>query len=300
VDAICHVGPENLQNGIGRDGEIRTRDPLHPMQVRYQAAPRPDWAEMLTPLRRLATLCIAMNGQMPTFEGSDARAFLSKNATKTSRKSRASALGCRSLHSKVSTRPTVSTKSPLARLTATQISTLRPGATKRDISDSAVPGLVLRIGVSGSKYWLLRFKLKGKTGRISLGAFPKVSLAQARAPAFENRQLLEKGIDPRRAKRAHRRQLADLALTQVRHVCRDAPQISPPQPYESLPPPAPEDKHSVEFLAYEYIEHYVRPNRESPSYAIRILRKDVLPEWKGPRRAGHRGPRSGRVTRQNS
>jgi hypothetical protein len=34
------------QNGpvmIGRDGEIRTRDPLHPMQVRYQAAPRPDF-----------------------------------------------------------------------------------------------------------------------------------------------------------------------------------------------------------------------------------------------------------------
>ena len=26
----------------GRDGEIRTRDPLHPMQVRYQAALRPD------------------------------------------------------------------------------------------------------------------------------------------------------------------------------------------------------------------------------------------------------------------
>ena len=27
---------------IGRDGEIRTRDPLHPMQVRYQTALRPD------------------------------------------------------------------------------------------------------------------------------------------------------------------------------------------------------------------------------------------------------------------
>ena len=26
----------------GRDGVIRTLDPLHPMQVRYQAAPRPD------------------------------------------------------------------------------------------------------------------------------------------------------------------------------------------------------------------------------------------------------------------
>jgi hypothetical protein len=32
---------------IGRDGEIRTRDPLHPMQVRYQAAPRPDRTRML-------------------------------------------------------------------------------------------------------------------------------------------------------------------------------------------------------------------------------------------------------------
>jgi hypothetical protein len=29
---------------IGRDGEIRTRDPLNPIQVRYQAALRPDRA----------------------------------------------------------------------------------------------------------------------------------------------------------------------------------------------------------------------------------------------------------------
>jgi hypothetical protein len=28
----------------GRDGGIRTRDPLHPMQVRYQAALRPEAA----------------------------------------------------------------------------------------------------------------------------------------------------------------------------------------------------------------------------------------------------------------
>jgi len=29
-------------HSIGRGGGIRTRDPLHPMQVRYQAALRPD------------------------------------------------------------------------------------------------------------------------------------------------------------------------------------------------------------------------------------------------------------------
>lgn len=31
-----------LLDSIGRDGVIRTHDPLHPMQVRYQAALRPD------------------------------------------------------------------------------------------------------------------------------------------------------------------------------------------------------------------------------------------------------------------
>ena len=31
-----------MLESIGRGGGIRTRDPLHPMQVRYQAAPRPD------------------------------------------------------------------------------------------------------------------------------------------------------------------------------------------------------------------------------------------------------------------
>jgi hypothetical protein len=31
-----------LNFDIGRGDKIRTCDPLHPMQVRYQAAPRPD------------------------------------------------------------------------------------------------------------------------------------------------------------------------------------------------------------------------------------------------------------------
>ena len=33
---------------IGRGGGIRTRDPLHPMQVRYQAAPRPDEFQIIS------------------------------------------------------------------------------------------------------------------------------------------------------------------------------------------------------------------------------------------------------------
>jgi integrase len=171
-------------------------------------------------------------------------------------------------------------KGSISRLTATQIAGLRPGEKKwRDISDPSVPGLVLRIGPGTSKRWLFRFKLKGKASRISLGSFPAVSLAQARLSALENRQLLEKDIDPRKAKRSHRRRLAGASRT---HGAAANPTVPiSARTFGSLPRPAPEDKRSVDFLAYEYIESYVRPNREDPTYAIRILKKDVLPEWTG-------------------
>lgn len=56
------------------------------------------------------------------------------------------------------------------RLTTTQVAAARPGATVRDISDAAVAGLVLRVGANGSKLWLFRFKLRGKsTRRIDTG-----------------------------------------------------------------------------------------------------------------------------------
>jgi integrase len=199
----------------------------------------------------------------------------------------------------VSTRPAgVSTRASLGRLTSTQIAALRPGATKRDISDSAVPGLVLRIGISGAKYWLFRFKLKGRSSRIALGAFPSVSLAQARAAALENRDLLERGIDPRKAQRSNRRQPSAQVLTSDAARAESAtaapssiklrrslphPPAAPAsiKPGPSLPRPPADDKHSVHFLAYEYIEGYVRSNREDPGYAVRVLEKDVLTEWEG-------------------
>lgn len=183
----------------------------------------------------------------------------------------------------VSTSPGgVSTKSSLRKLTTTQIAALRPGATKRDISDTAVPGLVLRIGVSGSKYWLFRFKLKGRSTRIALGAFPSVSLAQARTAAIENRDLLARGIDPRTAQRPRRHQRsAKPLMSDASNAQATTTAPSPAKPVPALPRPPLDDKHSVHFLAYEYIEGYVRPNRENPGYAVRILEKDVLSEWVG-------------------
>jgi hypothetical protein len=44
------MGPQGSPGvivSIGRGEKIRTSDPLHPMQVRYQAAPRPDRKRMI-------------------------------------------------------------------------------------------------------------------------------------------------------------------------------------------------------------------------------------------------------------
>ncbi len=59
------VSRQNLLTLVifGRDGGIRTHDPLHPMQVRYQAALRPDKNEIIA--RLLGSPQHVANGEQP-------------------------------------------------------------------------------------------------------------------------------------------------------------------------------------------------------------------------------------------
>lgn len=164
------------------------------------------------------------------------------------------------------------------KLTVAQITTLLPSAATRDISDAAAVGLVLRIAANGTKHWLFRFKLNGNGTRISLGAFPAVKLSEARALALEYRHLLERGIDPRTARRAHRRQPASHHAFWKDSRMHAHPSTSP-QTRDCSGRTSVQDKHSVSFLVYEYVEGFIRANRENPEYVIRILEKDILSEW---------------------
>jgi hypothetical protein len=85
----------------------------------------------------------------------------------------------------------VSTESHARKFTHSYIHALKPGASICDISDPAVPGLVLRVAISGSKAWLFRFKWDGTLTRITLGKFPALGLAEARQLAMKNREWLE-------------------------------------------------------------------------------------------------------------
>ncbi len=57
-------------------------------------------------------------------------------------------------------------------------------------------GLYLLVKPSGSKSWVLRTVVQGRRRDMGLGGYPLVSLAEARAAAFENRKLARAGGDP--------------------------------------------------------------------------------------------------------
>lgn len=147
------------------------------------------------------------------------------------------------------------------RLVATRIPTLPPGT----YTDPGQTGLQLRVREkrdgSASRTWLLRFKYQKEETRILLGHFPQTSLDKARGEARQLRELTDQGIDPRRA-RSRRRE---------RHTLL-------PGPSESTKPG---DRHTVEYLASEFLERYVKPHRRRPEYADWLLKRDALKEWRG-------------------
>jgi integrase len=78
-------------------------------------------------------------------------------------------------------------------------------------------GLWLQVSPSGTKSWLLRYQLHGRSRHMGLGSFPDVPLADARERARLARMRLSERVDPideRNAHRAeHRRAAAAFSLT---------------------------------------------------------------------------------------
>jgi integrase len=78
----------------------------------------------------------------------------------------------------------------LHRLSAVGIGKLGPGMWNDG------HGLYLRVSGTGTRSWIFRFTLGGKTRDMGLGATGVVSLASARKRAQELRELRQRGIDP--------------------------------------------------------------------------------------------------------
>lgn len=90
-------------------------------------------------------------------------------------------------------------------LTDTAIRKAKPGVKPCKLSDGS--GLYLLLNPTGSKLWRLKYRVQGREKLLALGAYPAVSLFEARKHREEAREQLRQGIDPNVARRA--KNLAD-------------------------------------------------------------------------------------------
>lgn len=82
-------------------------------------------------------------------------------------------------------------------LTDAKILGLKPPADGRDeYPDAKVNGLRVRVGSSGSKSFTLRTRVGGRTRNVTLGQYPRLSLAEARKKAGTMLSDIEVGSDP--------------------------------------------------------------------------------------------------------
>jgi integrase len=65
-------------------------------------------------------------------------------------------------------------------------------------------GLYVEISPTGGKLWRWKYRFAGKEKRLSLGIYPEVSLAEARAQHLAARKVLKAGIDPGEKKKVDR------------------------------------------------------------------------------------------------
>ncbi|WP_199062108.1 integrase domain-containing protein [Serratia sp. ASV30] len=86
-------------------------------------------------------------------------------------------------------------------LTNTEIRSAK--ATSKDLSLYDGDGLILYVKPSGSKVWRFRYykPITGKRQTMTIGAYPEISLSEARQYREEARALVAKGIDPQEYKR---------------------------------------------------------------------------------------------------
>ena len=87
-------------------------------------------------------------------------------------------------------------------LTDAKIRTLKPSDKPFKVSDSH--GLYLLVKPGGSRHWYLKYRISGKESRIALGAYPAISLSDARQQREGIRKMLALNINPVQQRAAER------------------------------------------------------------------------------------------------
>ena len=131
------------------------------------------------------------------------------------------------------------------RLTDRAIKLLKSCNERFEVWDSSAPGFGVRVSPAGRKSFIYLYRFEGRPRRVTLGVYPRMSLATARTRQAEARELLEeKGRDP------------GAELVKGKRANREAP--------------------TVNDLADEYMEKWAKPRKRSWREDERQLNANVL------------------------
>jgi hypothetical protein len=72
---------------------------------------------------------------------------------------------------------------------------LAPEKGRIELRDSEIPGFALRVTENGAKSWVLIYHFHGRKGRVTLGSYPELSLADARKQARQARGDVERSAN---------------------------------------------------------------------------------------------------------
>ncbi len=134
---------------------------------------------------------------------------------------------------------------PRARLSDVAVKALRPpGKGQVTHWDSTLPCFGLRVAAGGAKSWVIQYRVGAQVRRLTLGRYPVLGLADARARAKEALAGVVQGEDPAAEKRSDR------------------------------------EAASFEVVAHAFIEDAKAKGRRSWPEMQRALDHDVLPGWR--------------------
>lgn len=105
-----------------------------------------------------------------------------------------------------------------APLTDTQVKQAKPKAKEYNLVDGG--GLALRVKPNASKLWIFNYyrPYSKKRANLSLGAYPSLSLANARQKREECRELLVQNIDPKEQRDEQTRKQAEAHQNTLKQV----------------------------------------------------------------------------------
>ncbi len=138
------------------------------------------------------------------------------------------------------------------KFTDRQIKELKPKTTRYEVWEDNGKGLGVRVSSKGTKSWIYMYRTDGRARRMTLGNYPKMSVAEAHKKHAEARELVAHGKDPGE-KIVKQRESERTALT-------------------------------VNVWAEEYIEKHAKPNKRSWANDQEMLQRNVVPRW-GRRKA---------------